>query len=44
MAEALAGPIVLRRLMSGPPLEPAEVRHLVDQLLGAVTPTPAAPA
>ena len=34
MAEALAGPIVLRRLMSAPPLEPADVRHLVDQVLG----------
>ena len=44
MAEALAGPIVLRRLMSGPPLDPAEVRHLVDQLLGAATPAPTAPA
>jgi AcrR family transcriptional regulator len=33
MAEALAGPILLRRLMSLEPLGPAKVRHLVDQLL-----------
>jgi hypothetical protein len=33
MAEALAGPILLRRLMSLEPLEPARVRHLVDQVL-----------
>jgi TetR/AcrR family transcriptional regulator, regulator of autoinduction and epiphytic fitness len=34
IAEALAGPIILRRLMSGPPLDPADVRHLVEQVLG----------
>ena len=34
MAEALAGPIILRRLMSARPLDPARVRHLVDQVLG----------
>jgi TetR/AcrR family transcriptional regulator of autoinduction and epiphytic fitness len=39
MAEALAGPIILRRLMSAEPLEPARVRHLVEQVLPAVTPT-----
>jgi TetR/AcrR family transcriptional regulator, regulator of autoinduction and epiphytic fitness len=33
MAEALAGPILLRRLMSLEPLDPADVGHLVDQLL-----------
>jgi AcrR family transcriptional regulator len=33
MAEALAGPILLRRLMSLEPLEPEQVRDLVDQLL-----------
>ena len=33
MAEALAGPIILRRLMSADPLEPSQVRHLVDQVL-----------
>ena len=33
MAEALAGPILLRRLMSLPPLEPGQVRELVDQLI-----------
>jgi hypothetical protein len=27
MAEALAGPIILRRLMSAPPLDPGQVRH-----------------
>ncbi len=35
MAEALAGPILLRRLMSLEPLDPGQVRHLVDQLLPA---------
>jgi AcrR family transcriptional regulator len=35
MAEALAGPILLRRLMSLEPLDPADVRRLVDQLLPA---------
>jgi AcrR family transcriptional regulator len=34
MAEALAGPIILRRLMSADPLRPEQVRHLVDQVLG----------
>ncbi len=34
MAEALAGPIILRRLMSAEPLDPSRVRHLVDQVLG----------
>jgi TetR/AcrR family transcriptional regulator, regulator of autoinduction and epiphytic fitness len=34
IAEALAGPIILRRLMAAEPLEPAQVRHLVDQVLG----------
>jgi TetR/AcrR family transcriptional regulator, regulator of autoinduction and epiphytic fitness len=38
MAEALAGPIILRRLMSAPPLDPAEVRHLVEQVLGSAVP------
>ncbi len=33
-AEALAGPIILRRLMSLEPLEPNRVRTLVDQVLG----------
>ena len=33
MAEALAGPIILRRLMSADPLDPTKVRHLVDQVL-----------
>jgi TetR/AcrR family transcriptional regulator, regulator of autoinduction and epiphytic fitness len=35
MAEALAGPILLRRLMSLPPFDPADVRQLVDQLIPA---------
>ena len=35
MAEALAGPILLRRLMCLPPLEPGHVRGLVDQLIPA---------
>jgi AcrR family transcriptional regulator len=35
MTEALAGPILLRRLLSLPPLEPAQVRKLVDQLIPA---------
>jgi AcrR family transcriptional regulator len=34
VAEALAGPIVLRRLFSLDPLEPSRVRGLVDQVLG----------
>jgi TetR/AcrR family transcriptional regulator, regulator of autoinduction and epiphytic fitness len=33
MAEALVGPILLRRLMSLPPFDPAQVRVLVDQLI-----------
>ena len=32
LAEALAGPIVLRRLMAPEPLDPAEVPRLVEQL------------
>jgi TetR/AcrR family transcriptional regulator, regulator of autoinduction and epiphytic fitness len=38
MAEALVGPILLRRLMSLPPFDPAQVRVLVDQLIPAVRP------
>ena len=34
IAEALAGPIILRRLMTTDPLPPEQVRHLVDQVLG----------
>jgi TetR/AcrR family transcriptional regulator, regulator of autoinduction and epiphytic fitness len=34
MAEALAGPIILRRLWSAAPFDPGQVRHLVDQVLG----------
>jgi AcrR family transcriptional regulator len=42
MAEALAGPILLRRLMSLPPFDPADVRALVDQLIPPCpAPTPA---
>jgi AcrR family transcriptional regulator len=33
MAEALVGPILLRRLMSLPPFDPAQVRELVNQLI-----------
>jgi TetR/AcrR family transcriptional regulator of autoinduction and epiphytic fitness len=33
MAEALAGPIMLRRLMLPEPFDPADVPHLVDQIL-----------
>jgi TetR/AcrR family transcriptional regulator of autoinduction and epiphytic fitness len=33
LADALAGPILLRRLMADPPFDPAAVGHLVDQLL-----------
>jgi TetR/AcrR family transcriptional regulator, regulator of autoinduction and epiphytic fitness len=33
MADALAGPIFMRRLMGDEPLDPAAVRHLVEQLL-----------
>jgi AcrR family transcriptional regulator len=35
MAEALAGPILLRRLMLHSPLDPSRVRDLVDQVLPA---------
>jgi TetR/AcrR family transcriptional regulator, regulator of autoinduction and epiphytic fitness len=34
MAEALVGPIILRRLMSAEPLAPDQAGHLVDQVLG----------
>jgi TetR/AcrR family transcriptional regulator, regulator of autoinduction and epiphytic fitness len=37
MAEALAGPILLRILFSLPPLEPGQVRPLVDQLIPPLT-------
>ena len=40
LADALAGPIFMRRLMFPAPLEPAVVPHLVDQILG---PRPVAP-
>ena len=44
IAEALAGPIVMRRLMTGDPLPPEQVRHLVDQVLGGrCTPRVTAP-
>ena len=33
LADALVGPIMLRRLMLHQPLPPAQVPHLVDQLL-----------
>jgi hypothetical protein len=33
LADALAGPIFMRRLMGDEPLDPAAVRHLVDQVL-----------
>lgn len=33
IAEALAGPIFLRRLMSPECLDPTQVRHLVDQII-----------
>lgn len=39
LAEALVGPILLRRLMSLPPFDPSQVRNLVDQLI----PAPARP-
>ncbi len=38
MAEALAGPILLRLLFSLPPLDPGQVRGLVDQLIPNVAP------
>jgi AcrR family transcriptional regulator len=34
VAEALAGPIILRRLWSAAPFDPADIGHLVDQVLG----------
>jgi TetR/AcrR family transcriptional regulator of autoinduction and epiphytic fitness len=34
VADALAGPIIVRRLMSLDPLEPERIRSLVDQVLG----------
>ena len=37
MAGALAGPIFLRRLLFYEPVDPAEVRHLVDQVLPVKT-------
>jgi TetR/AcrR family transcriptional regulator, regulator of autoinduction and epiphytic fitness len=40
MAEALVGPILLRRLMSLPPFDPTQVRVLVDQLIPRVRPEP----
>ena len=43
MAEALAGPIILRRLMSADPLDPTRVRHLVDQVLGPPLMAPTKP-
>ena len=43
LAEALAGPIILRRLMSGDPYEPTRIRHLVDQVLGPPRTTPPKP-
>ena len=44
IAEALAGPIILRRLMSAEPLAPTDVRHLVNQVLGGCQPAKAKPA
>jgi TetR/AcrR family transcriptional regulator, regulator of autoinduction and epiphytic fitness len=40
MAEALVGPILLRRLMSLPAFDPAQVRVLVDQLIPPIRPEP----
>jgi AcrR family transcriptional regulator len=40
MTEALAGPILLRMLLSLPALEPAQVRDLVDQLIPPPQPEP----
>jgi AcrR family transcriptional regulator len=40
MAEALGGPILLRRLMSPEPFDPAQVRQVVDQLLPALPSRP----
>jgi AcrR family transcriptional regulator len=39
IAEALAGPIILRRLMAAEPLPPSKVHHLVDQVLGPAPPS-----
>jgi hypothetical protein len=33
LADALAGPIFLRRLMGDEPIDPTAVRHLVEQVL-----------
>ena len=33
LAEALFGPILIRRLMLHEPLDPGQVRHLVDQVV-----------
>jgi hypothetical protein len=33
VAEALFGPILIRRLMLHEPLDPGQVRHLVDQVV-----------
>ena len=46
LAEALFGPILIRRLMLHEPLDPGQVRHLVDQVVPferAPTPTPSEP-
>jgi AcrR family transcriptional regulator len=37
IADALAGPIILRRLWSAETFDPGNVRHLVDQVLGCHT-------
>jgi len=44
IAEALAGPIILRRLMSAEPLAPTDVRHLVNQVVGGCPPARPKPA
>ncbi|HET9546245.1 MAG TPA: TetR/AcrR family transcriptional regulator [Desertimonas sp.] len=44
IAEALAGPIILRRLMSAEPLAPTDVRHLVNQIVGGCPPAMTKPA
>ena len=44
IAEALAGPIILRRLMSAEPLAPTDVRHLVNQVVGGCPPARTKPA
>ena len=33
LAESLFGPILIRRLMLHEPLDPGQVRHLVDQVV-----------